>query len=265
PEQRIVPQHGALRSAFVEPYRCTNVLFQGITLRQAQFWQLHPTLCSNVTVDSVTTGATANLNTDGCNPESCDHVVIKRCAFDAADDCIAIKSGRDEDGRRVNVPSQNIVIFSCRLRGPSGGLAFGSEMTGGIRNVYAYDLQTDAAGVQYMFHVKSNTKRGGFAERLRLDTVRADRLSGGWALAQMDYNGQNGDHSPVFRDWSIGNASGDSDPWVLHLSGRPDSPIRGVEVHQSVFTNIGDPINQFSNVSEIQLNDVSVNGRRVLA
>jgi len=117
PEKRVVTDHGRLRSAFVEPYLCTNVLIQGITLRRALFSQLHPTLCSNVTIDGVTTGDTTSLNSDGCDPESCDHVVIKNCTFDANDDCIAIKSGRDADGRRVNTPSQNIVILGCSFRG----------------------------------------------------------------------------------------------------------------------------------------------------
>lgn len=92
----------------MQPYECDTVLIQGVTLRKPIFWQLHPTLCRNVTVDNVTTDTDRTyLNTDGCDPEYCDHVVIKNCVLGSNDDNIAIKSGRDEDGRRVDVPSQN--------------------------------------------------------------------------------------------------------------------------------------------------------------
>ena len=90
PQNRIVPERGRMRSSFIERCRCTNVLIQGVTLRQSQFWQLHPTLSRNVTVDAVTSGGADNSNTDDCNPESCDDVVVKNCTLEAKDDCIAI-------------------------------------------------------------------------------------------------------------------------------------------------------------------------------
>jgi len=114
PEKRVVPGSGhTMRSTFVEPYACENVLIQGITLKNSMFWQLHPTLCRNVTVDGVRTDpSTAHSNTDACDPESCDHVVVANCTLGAHDDNIAIKSGRDADGRRVNVPCQNLVVVN---------------------------------------------------------------------------------------------------------------------------------------------------------
>jgi polygalacturonase len=260
PDQRIVPNYGSLRSTFVEPYNCTNVLIQGVTLSQSQFWQLHPTLCTNVTVDSVTTGDTNNGNTDGCDPECCDHVVIKDCTLAANDDCIAIKSGRDDDGRRVDTPSQNIVIWGCRFQGPVAGIAFGSEMTGGIRNVYAYNDQTFGTGVAYMFYVKSNTRRGGYAINLNLDGIEADHLHGPWAFAQMDYAGQTGNYLPVFANWNISNAAGDSDPQVFQLRGLAQDPIDSFDVSQSAFTQINNAANSFSNVQDIHFDDVTVNG-----
>lgn len=263
PEKRIVPKYGRLRSAFVEPYRCTNVLIQGVTLRQSQFWQIHPTLCRNVTVDSVTTGNTTNPNTDGCNPESCDHVVIRNCTLSAFDDCIALKAGRDADGRRVDTPCQNVVISGCSLQGPAGGVAFGSEVTGGIRNVYVHDVKTFGSSVLHMFYVKSNTRRGGYAQNLNLDTVTADHLGGAWALAQMDYDGQTGEFRPRFGDWSISNARGDFDPWVFQLSGLGDDPIRGVRVRDSEFTHILVPVDFYSNVEGLAFDQVTINGRSV--
>jgi polygalacturonase len=263
PEERIVPDYGQLRSTFIEPYNCTNVLIEGITLRQSQFWQVHPTLCRNVTVDGVTTGDTTNPNGDGCNPESCDHVVIKNCVLDAHDDCIAIKSGRDEDGRRINTPSENIVIFGCRLQGPYGGITCGSEMTGGIRNVYAFDVQTYGTGVNNMFYVKSNTRRGGYATNLNLDTIRGDNLRGAWGSAQMNYAGQTGEYLPIFQDWNIGNVTGDTAPLVFRLTGLPDAYIRGFNVRCSAFTRITDPVDRYTYVEDINFAEVTINGQPI--
>lgn len=263
PAQRIVPIRGRLRTAFVQPYLCHNVLIQGVTLKQAQFWQLNPTLCHNVTIDGVTTGETTNLNTDGCNPESCDHVVIKNSTFDSADDCIAIKSGRDADGRRVNTPCKNVVITGCRLHGPVGGIALGSEMTGGIRNVYVHDVRVYGTGLRYMLYVKSNTKRGGYAENINLDSVGADHLSGAWAFAQMDYNAQTGTYPPVFANWHLSHVSGDFDEQVLSLSGLAGSPISGIDVRDSAFTNISAAEDSYSNVVGVTLDNVTINGRLV--
>jgi polygalacturonase len=263
PEERIIPRYGRLRSTFVEPYRCANVLIQGVTLRHSQFWQIHPTLCSNVTVDGVTTGDTANPNSDGCNPESCDHVVIKNCMLAAYDDCVGIKSGRDADGRRVNTPCQDIVISGCRLEGPAGGIACGSEMAGGIRNLYAYDVQTYGASLRHMFYVKSNTRRGGYARNLNLDKVRADHLSGAWAFAQMDYGGQTGGYQPAFEDWTISHATGDFDPWILQLSGLDGNPIHRIRVSDSQFTHTIVPLDFLTSIDDISFQNVTINRREV--
>jgi polygalacturonase len=263
PEERIVPLYGHLRSTFIEPYNCANVLIQGITLQQSQFWQIHPTLCRNVTVRSVTTGGTHNPNGDGCNPECCNHVVIRDSFIGANDDCVAIKSGRDDDGRRVNVPSENIVIFNCRFQGPIGGVTCGSEMTGGIRNVYAYNIEASGTGILFMLFVKSNTLRGGYAINLNLDSLRADHLNGPWGFAQMDYSGQTGDYLPVFEDWNISNVTGDSDPQVFHLSGLPNTPIHGLNVWDSAFTNIANPRDQYAYVNRINFANVTINGQPV--
>jgi polygalacturonase len=224
---------------------------------------MHPTLCRNVTVDDVTTGGTTNSNTDGCNPESCDHVVIKDCTLDAHDDCIAIKSGRDDDGRRINTPSENIVILGCSFQGPWGGITCGSEMTGGIRNVYAYNIQTYGTSIRYMLYVKSNTRRGGYATNLNLDSIRGDNLLNGSGLAQMDYNGQTGDYLPIFQDWKLSNMNGDSAAWVFHFRGLVNDHILGFNVRSSAFTGIANPVDQYAYVDDISFDDVTINGEPV--
>lgn len=261
PNQRNVA--GKLRSTFVEPYNCTNVLIQGVTLRNSRFWQLHPTLCKNVTVDGVTTNI-AGSNTDGCDPECCDHVVIKNSTLKAGDDNIAIKSGRDADGRRVNVPSQNIVIWNNVFEGPWGAISLGSELTGGIQNVYAYANSTTSAGTRFMLYVKSNTQRGGFARNVNIDTFHGSHLHNAVVFITMTYNGQTGHFPPDFSGpFNLNNITVNTAPVVLDLVGLSSDKIGALTLSNSTFTNIAHSTSTISNTSKVTYNNVTINGKAV--
>ncbi|WP_203935585.1 glycoside hydrolase family 28 protein [Planosporangium mesophilum] len=263
PQQRVVPGSGhAMRSAFVEPYHCRNVLIQGVTLRNSMFWQIHPTLCRNVTVDGVSTDpSTAHNNTDGCDPESCDHVVIRNCDLGAHDDNVAIKSGRDADGRRVDVPCQNIVVFGCQMNGNWGAITCGSEQTGGIRNVYAYRNALVGA-TKFALYVKSNTQRGGFSQNINLDSF-SGTVNRAYAYVTMTYNGQTGSYPPAFGPFTITNSSSSSAPRVFDVSGLPSDHVRGFAVSNCDFNGVADPSNAFNHVDGVVFNDVKINGRTV--
>ncbi|TMB13522.1 MAG: hypothetical protein E6J66_02885, partial [Deltaproteobacteria bacterium] len=165
PDERVVV--GRLRTAMVETIGCARVLIQGVTLSGAPFWQLHPTLCTDVTIEGVTT-SDSGPNSDGCNPESCERVVIRRCTFASGDDDIALKSGRDEDGRRLAAPCRNVVVLGCQAEGPYGFLACGSEQSGGVENVYAFGNRAYGFGVGAALWLKSNTRRGGYTRNVNL-------------------------------------------------------------------------------------------------
>ena len=135
-EKRVFGNGGWLRPMFVQPHRCENVLVEGVTVVNSPMYEVHPVLCRNVTVRDVTVSS-HGPNNDGCNPESSADVLIDGCTFDTGDDCIAIKSGRNADGRRLAGPSENIVIRNCTMKDGHGGVTLGSECSGGIRNVYA--------------------------------------------------------------------------------------------------------------------------------
>jgi polygalacturonase len=263
PHKRVVPGSGhSMRSTFIEPYNCDTVLIQGVTLKNPVFWQLHPTLCRSVTVDQVTTDpSTAHSNTDGCDPESSDHVVIKNCTLGAHDDNISIKSGRDEDGRRVNVPSQNIVIFGCVMNGNWGAVTCGSELTGGIRNVYAYKCTVTGA-TKFALYVKSNTLRGGSAENVNLDGFSGtfDRAFG---FVTMTYNNQTGSHPPAFGPFAITRSSSTRAPIVFDVSGLSGDHVRGFGVGDCAFNGVTDPTNTFSDVDWVTFAKVTINGKPV--
>jgi polygalacturonase len=261
PSQRNVS--GKLRSTFVEPYSCTNVLIQGVTLRKSIFWQLHPTLCKNVTVDGVTTNISGS-NTDGCDPECCDHVVIKNSTLKAGDDNIAIKSGRDTDGRRINVPTQNVVIWNNKFEGPWGAITLGSELTGGIRNVYAYSNSTVGTGTRFAHYVKSNTLRGGFVRNINIDTFNGSSLSHEVVFITMTYNSQTGNFPPDFSGpFNFNNFTVNTASRVLNLGGLSSDKIGNVNLSNSTFTNIANATNTTTNVTKVTYTNVKINGKSV--
>jgi polygalacturonase len=264
PKDRVVPGSGHnMRSAFVEPYNCENVLIQGVTLKNPMFWQLHPTLCKNVTVDNVTTDpSTAHSNTDGCDPESCDHVVIMNCKLGAHDDNIAIKSGRDADGRRINKPSQNIVIFGCEMNGNWGAITCGSEQTGGIRNVYAYKC-TLIGVTKFALYVKSNTLRGGFSQNVNIDSF-SGVVDRSFVYLIMDYNGQTGKYPPAFGPFTITNSSlTKAGQMAFNVTGLSNDHVKGFTVKNCNFNGIKNTKNTIKNVDNVSFTNVKINGKTV--
>src|SRR6266566_5164130 len=261
PQQRYVV--GRLRSSFVQPYRCDTVLIQGVTLRNSRFWQLHPTLCRHVTIDGVTTHYSGS-NTDGCDPECCDHVVIKNSTLLAGDDNIALKSGRDVDGRRINVPTQNIVIWNNQFEGPWSAISLGSELTGGISNVYAYNNSTIGSSTKYALYVKSNTRRGGFARNVHVDRFHGSGFHGAAVLATMSYSGQTGNFLPDFSGpFNITDFVVDTAPIALNLHGLSDDKAGTFNLSNCTFTHIANPTSTISNVTKVNYTHVTINGKPV--
>src|SRR4029453_8004858 len=141
-----------------------NVLIEGVRIVRSPFWEVHPTLSQNVTVRGLDIYS-HGPNNDGCAPESSKDVLIEDCVFDTGDDCIAIKSGRDEDGRRLAVPSENLVIRNNIMKDGRGGVVIGSEISGDVRNVFVEDCKMDSPNLDRALRFKSNAKRGGGLEK----------------------------------------------------------------------------------------------------
>jgi len=202
--QRVFGQGHFLRPNFIQPVRCRNVLIEGVRVINSPMWTLHPLYCTNVTIRSVTI-ETAGPNTDGCDPDSCTDVLIENCVFSNGDDCIAVKSGRDGDGRRVNIPSENIVIRNCVFRDGHGGVTMGSETSGGIRNVFAEDCQFDSPNLDMAMRFKSNPARGGFVEDiyLRNCSVKTAKYGIHMTLRYGAGGARDGEHPPRMRNIDI--------------------------------------------------------------
>jgi polygalacturonase len=154
------------RPRLINLYHCTNVVIRDITLHNSPSWNIHPVYCEHVTLDNLTIVAPPDSpNTDAVDPDSCRDVRISNCFCDVGDDCIVIKSGYNEDGRRVGVPCENVLVNNCTFAHGHGGVVIGSEMSGSVRNVTVANCIFD--GTQRGLRVKTALGRGGVIEHFR--------------------------------------------------------------------------------------------------
>jgi polygalacturonase len=159
-----------LRPPVIQFYKCTNVLLRDITVINSPFWTIHPVYCDQVTIDNVTVdNPKGTHNTDGINPESCKNVRISNCLISVDDDCITLKSGRDSDGRRVGIPTENVTITNCILNRGYGGLTIGSEMSGGVRNVVVSNCIFN--DLDWGVRIKTQRGRGGVIENIQMNNL----------------------------------------------------------------------------------------------
>jgi len=155
--RRIFGEGYKLRPGFIEPFGCANVRIEGVTIMDSPFWVIHPIFCNNVIVRNVTVDS-HNYNNDGCDPESSTNVLIENMDFNVGDDGIAIKSGRDQDGWRIGQATENVIIRNCHFA--RWAITIGSEMSGGVRNIFIEDCKIDSCRNGIYF--KSNLDRGGY-------------------------------------------------------------------------------------------------------
>jgi polygalacturonase len=266
--ERIFGEGHYLRPQFIQPYRCKNVLLEGVTLKNSPMWQVHPVLCTNVTVRKMTiTGADLNResgpNTDGCDPESCEDVLIKECNFNTGDDCIAIKAGRNEDGRRVNARSENIVVQDCHMQDGHGGVTIGSEISGGVRNVFAENCRMDSPRLDSAVRIKNNAMRGGVLENIHVRNIEIGEVAqAGLSIDFFYEEGEAGKFTPVARNVDLRNLTTRKAQYALYLRGFKNAPIAGVHLVDCNLQGVEKP-NVLENVRDLRLSNVHVNGKLV--
>lgn len=239
--ERIFGRGGYLRPSFIQPYRCRNILIEGITVLRSPMWVIHPVLCDNVTVRGVEV-ISHGPNNDGCNPESSRHVLIEDCIFDTGDDCVAIKSGRNADGRRIGIASENIVIRGCEMRDGHGGVVLGSEISGGGRNVFVEDCLMDSPALDRAIRIKTNSVRGGVVENILVRNVRIGEVAESILRVNFLYEeGDAGGFTPVVRNIFMENVICENARLPLYLHGYERSPIEGVHLKNCSFGGIREP------------------------
>jgi len=265
--QRIFGEGHYLRPNFFQPYRCNNVLIEGIGIRNSPMWELNPVLCRNVTVRNVKI-ASFGPNNDGCDPESSTDVLIEGCVFETGDDCIAIKSGRNRDGRRVGVACENIVIRDCTMKDGHGGVSLGSEGSGGIHNVFVDNCRMDSPNLQRALRLKTNSFRGGSYENVYFTNVTVGQVAE--AVIEVDFfypeyanrEGLGGPFQPLVKNVVVERVISQKSKRALYLRGYPDAPLSGVRIAHCSFNNVAEN-DVIENVKGLDLQDVKRNGKDV--
>jgi polygalacturonase len=257
-DQRQFGADNFLRPPFVQFFDCQNVLIDGPRFVDSPFWTIHPVYCRNVTIRNVTV-ISHHLNSDACDPDSCEDVLIEHCRFDVGDDCIAIKSGRDAVGRRVGRPTRNVVIRDCQLStNIAGAIAIGSEMSGGAQNIFAERIKIKRA--KHAIYFKANRDRGGLIAgvRVRDVTVGASETLVNFTTAY--HGGHGGEFPPTYKGFTVERVTCSSASQALHIVGIAAAPVQDVLIRQ-VTVGIAAVDDMIEHTRDLRLDQVLVNGR----
>lgn len=252
-----------LRPNFVEFFECNTVLIQGITIINAPFWVIHPIKSEHVIVDGVTINS-HGPNNDGCDPEYSKKVLIKNCTFNTGDDCIAIKSGRDADGRRVAMKSENIIVQNCTMFDGHGGVTIGSEISGGVSNVYVENCIMNSPNLDIAIRLKTNSKRGGLIENFYVRNIKIGQVKEAVLKADMFYNvhgNQEGTFIPRIENISLENVTvKNAGQYGILAKGHATSPIKNITFKNVTIEKVKQPFS-IENVENLKFIDSYSNSK----
>ena len=263
-----------LRPVMVSLVNCKNVLLQGVIFQNSPAWNIHPLMCENIILDDVLArNPFYAQNGDALDLESCKNALIVNSKFDAGDDGICIKSGKDKDGRRRGRPCENVVVDGCTVFAGHGGFVVGSEMSGGVKNILVQNCQFLGTDVGLRF--KSTRGRGGIVENIFIDNIsmtdiKTDAITfnmyyGGKSVAEMLADGDNPDNvtkmpvteeTPIFRNIDIKNIVCNGAGRAMEFNGLPEMPINGIRLQNINIVAKSDAV--FNNCQDIKQRNVHI-------
>lgn len=261
-EKRIFGTGHSLRPSFIQFLNCRNIRIAGIKIENVPFWVIHPTYCQNITIQGVRIHS-LNLNNDGIDIDSSEDILIENCIFNTGDDAIAIKSGRDNDAWRVNKLSKNIVIRNCVAKTTLHGIAIGSEMSGGIENVYIENFKMHKVE-EYGIQFKANKDRGGFVKNIFVRNIEIDTCNTVLFFTN-NYHSYSGGNAPSeFKDISINNLlCNRALKTGIELNGLPEKPITNLRLNN--ITIIGAETEYIiENVKGLDVRNIQINNKLVI-
>lgn len=225
-EKRIFgTEKDALRPQFIQFINSRSILISDIRIEDGPQWTVHPVYCENIIIRNIVID-TDGPNTDGLNPDSCRNVLIENCSFATGDDCIAVNSGMNEDGWRVNRPCENVLIRHCTMTRGHGGVVIGSGMSGGVRNILACDC--NIRNTEMGIRLKAMRGRGGVVENVEFRDIKTEDIEGIAIQVNMFYGATTVNPTstmpPLFRNIRIENVSGSSIT-AVQLKGLPESRL----------------------------------------
>lgn len=264
-----------LRPVLVSLRSCERVLLEDVTFQNSPCWNVHPLWCKNLTINNITVRcAHYSTNGDGIDIDGCENVLLTNSTFDVGDDAICIKSGKDEDGRRHARACRNLIIRGCTVYHGHGGFVIGSEMSGGVDNIYVSDCSFLGTDVGLRF--KSTRGRGGVVKNIWCDGIRMKDIESYGVIfnlyyagvAASDMQGVSGadmvtvsETTPEFRDIHISNVICAGAKQAIYINGLPELPLDGVDFHNCIFS-AKKGLEMF-NVGNVLFDNVTVNGKKI--
>lgn len=262
-EERRLSTSKPARTQTISFIDCKNILVEDVTIHRAPFWLVHPVLCTNFTLRRVTMDSHFP-NNDGCDPESCTDVLIEDCIFDTGDDCIAIKSGRNADGRRLGIPSENVIVRNCQMHDGHAAVAIGSEIAGGFRNLWVENCKMDSPELKRVIRIKSNPARGGFVSNVNVRNIEVGECRTAVLGIELDYaKVSDGPYPLDFSDITIENAVSHKSRYAVHVSGPCDPvSIRKLTVRNCRFEGVTEPdLCRIVAAEDVSFENVTINGK----
>ena len=256
-----------MRPQLVNFNRCRRILVQDVTLLRSPFWVVHPLMSTDVTLRRVRI-INDGPNGDGCDPESCDRVLIEDCYFSTGDDCIAIKSGRNGDGRQRAMPSQNIIVRRCQMRNGHGGVVIGSEISGGCRHVFAHDCEMDSPNQDRVLRIKTNTCRGGTVEDINMRDIRVGQCREAVVKINLDYEPREAccrGFLPTVRNVSVERVTCQRSRYGVMIVGLDTATcVSDIAIRNCRFDGVAQGNNIKGLTSNVRLQGLFINGTPVL-
>jgi polygalacturonase/lysophospholipase L1-like esterase len=240
-ERQMVNDTSHLRPHFIQFNRSENILLEGIHITNSPFWTIHLYLAKNVVIRNVQVYAHGH-NNDGVDPEMSQNVLIENCTFDQGDDAIAIKSGRNPEGWRLKTPSKNIVIRNNTVKNGHQLVAIGSELSGGIENVFIDKCTVvDGAKLNHLLYIKTNERMGGYVKNIYASNIKCGKIDQGVLGIETDVLYQWKTLVPTYerrltliKDIFLENITASDVKFVSRILGEKELPVENVSLKHIV-------------------------------
>lgn len=253
-KERIFGEGHYLRPHLIQFFECQNILIEGVTIMNSPFWSVHFLKSESITSRKVKFDA-FNKNNDGFDPEYSKNILIEDIDFNNADDNVAIKAGRDHEGRKTAITSENIIIRNCRFKGLHG-VVIGSEMSAGVQNVFVENC-TYGGYCKRGIYLKSNPDRGGFIKDIYVNDVEFGDVEDGVFITSF-YHGEGKGHVTDISNVFVENLKFKSASHAgLVIQGYPTKKVRNIHFTNVRIDSCANGVS-FTNAEQIVLNDVVI-------
>jgi len=263
-----------LRPNMIRIYQCKNILIEDVTFENSPAWTTHLMMSEHITLKNLRVkNPWYGTNTDAVDLESCKNALLEDCNFDTGDDGITIKSGRDAEGRKRGMPTQDIIVNNCTVYHSHGGFVVGSEMSGGANNLFVSNCTFIGSDIGLRF--KTTRGRGGVVENVYVNNVNMKDIPAEAILFDMYYAAKDpvvlagekreppkvefktvDESTPVFRNFYFRNITCNGAAKGIFVRGIPEMHVKNILIENAVLQ--ADEGIDIQEASDITLNNITM-------